>query len=78
MTSRARFTPSTSTRTVPSGSFSSCIAVAIDAEIVERVAIRIVLARIELRDEEQFLVGGHRRLKRRNRFLAADEKGTMR
>ena len=28
-TSRARFTPSTSTRTVPSGSFSSCIAVAI-------------------------------------------------
>jgi len=38
------------------------------------VAIGIVLARIELRDEEQLLVGGHRRLKRCNRFLAADEQ----
>ena len=75
LTRRARFTPSTSTRTVPSGSFSSCIAVAIDAEVVERVAIGIVLARIELGDEEQFLVGGHRGLERGHRFLAADEQG---
>ena len=51
-TSRARFWPSTSTRTVPSGSFSSCSTVAIDAEVVERVAVGIVLARIELGDEE--------------------------
>ena len=59
---------------MPSGSFSSCIAVAIDAEIVERVAIGIVLARIELGDEEQLLVGGHRRFERRDRFLAPDEQ----
>ena len=48
---------------------------AIDAEIVERVAVGIVLARIELGDEEQFLVGGHRRFERGDRFLAADEQG---
>ena len=45
-----------------------------DAEIVERVAIGIVLARIELGDEEQLLVGGHRRFERRDRFLAPDEQ----
>ena len=74
-TRRARCAPSTSTRTVPSGSFSSCIAVAIDAEVVERIAIGIVLARIELGDQEQFLVGGHRRFERSDRFFAADEQG---
>ncbi len=46
-----------------------------DAEIVERVAIGIVLARIELRDQEQLLVRGHRRLERRHRLLAPDEQG---
>ena len=44
------------------------------AEVVERVAVGIVLARIELRDQEQFLVVGHRRLERGDRFLAADEQ----
>ena len=59
---------------MPSGSFSSCIAVAIDAEVVERVAVGIVLARVELGDQEQFLVGGHRRFERGDRFFAADEQ----
>ena len=45
-----------------------------DAEIVERVAIGIVLAGIELGDEEQFLVRGHCGLERRDRFLATDEQ----
>ena len=46
-----------------------------DAEVVERVAVGIVLARVELGDEEHFLVARHRRLERRDRFLAADEQG---
>ena len=46
-----------------------------DAEVVERIAIGIVLGRIELGDQEQFLVGGHRRLERGDRFLAPDEQG---
>ena len=38
------------------------------------VAVGIVLAGIELRDEEDLLVGGHRRFERRNRLVAADEQ----
>jgi len=45
-----------------------------DAEIVQSIAIGIVLARIELRDQEQLLVRGHRGFQRGNRFLAADEQ----
>ena len=45
-----------------------------DAKIVERIAVGIVLARIELGDEEQLLVGGHRRFERRDGLLAADEQ----
>ena len=45
-----------------------------DPEVVERVAIGIILARVELGDEEQFLVAFHRRLERRDRFFAADEQ----
>ena len=45
------------------------------AEVVERVAVGIVLARVELGDEEQLLVARHRRLERGDRFLAADEQG---
>ncbi len=41
----------------------------------KRVAIGIVLARIELGDEEQLLVGGHRRFERGDRLFAADEEG---
>ena len=39
------------------------------------VAVGVVLARIELSDQEQFLIGGHRRFESSNRLLAADEKG---
>ena len=44
------------------------------AQVVERIAIGIVLARVELGDQEQLLVGGHRRFKRRDGFLAPDEQ----
>ena len=45
-----------------------------DAEIVERVAVGIVLGRIELRDQEDALVRRHRAFERRHRFVAADEQ----
>ena len=45
-----------------------------DAEIVERVAVGIVLGRIELGDQEDALVRRHRAFQRRHRFVAADEQ----
>ena len=45
-----------------------------DAEIVERLAVGIVLGRIELRDEEDALVRRHRAFERGHRFVAADEQ----
>src|SRR3546814_14919010 len=44
------------------------------ADVVEIVALRIVLAGIELGDEEDFLVAFHRGLERGNRAVAADEQ----
>ena len=45
-----------------------------DAEIVQRIAIGIVLSRIELGDQKDRLVGGHGAFERRHRLLAADEQ----
>ena len=45
-----------------------------DAEIVERLAVGIVLGRIELRDQEDALVRRHRAFQRGHRFVAADEQ----
>ena len=44
------------------------------AGIVQIVADRIVLARIELGDEKNFLIGFHRRFERGDRSLAPDEQ----
>ena len=46
-----------------------------DAEVVQRIAVGVVLIGIELGDEEQLLVLGHRRFERGDRFVAADEQG---
>ena len=45
-----------------------------DAQIIERVAIGIILGRIELCHQEDRLVRRHRGFERRHRFLAADEQ----
>ncbi len=45
-----------------------------DAEIVESVAVGIVLAGIELRDQEQLAVVGHCAFERSHRLLAPDEQ----
>ncbi len=45
-----------------------------DAGIVEIVAVGIVAAGIELGEQEDVLLPGHRGLKRGDRFLAADEQ----
>src|SRR3546814_8769310 len=45
-----------------------------DAHVVQVVAFGIVLGRVELRDEENLLVGLHRRLERGDRFVATDEQ----
>src|SRR3546814_15220577 len=45
-----------------------------DAHVVQVVAFGIVLGRVELRDEENLLVGLHRRLERGDRFFATDEQ----
>ncbi len=45
-----------------------------DADLIQVLARRIVLRGVELRDEEDFLVGVHRRFQRRDRFVAADEQ----
>ena len=70
----ARRLPSTSTFTVPSGSFSSC-------RIVETVPTRkmssgagIVLGGVLLRDEQDLLVVAHDRFERADGLLAADEQ----
>ena len=60
---------------MPSGSFEQLHRGGDHAEVVERVAVGIVLARVELGDEEQLLVARHRRFERGDRFLAADEQG---
>src|SRR3546814_10099618 len=46
------------------------------ADVVEIVALRIVLAGIELGDEEDFLVAFHRGLERGNRAVARSEEQT--
>ena len=45
------------------------------ADIVEIVAVGFVAAGVELGEQEDVLVAGHRRFKRGNRFLAPHEKG---
>ena len=45
-----------------------------DTEVVEIVTVGIVLGRVELRDEENFLVGRHRGFERGHRFVATDEQ----
>ncbi len=45
-----------------------------DADVVQIVAIGIVAAGIELGEQEDVLVAGHRRLERGDRFLAANEQ----
>jgi hypothetical protein len=44
------------------------------ADVVQIVALRVVLARIELRNEEDFLVAFHRGFERGNRTVAADKQ----
>ena len=43
------------------------------AEIIKLIANRIIFRRVELSDEEDFLVGIHRLLERNHRFVATDE-----
>ncbi|MCY1170821.1 hypothetical protein D9M73_109110 [compost metagenome] len=45
-----------------------------DADFVQIIAIGIVFARVELRDQENLLVGGHRRLQSRDRLVATNEQ----
>ena len=44
------------------------------ADIVEVVAVGLVAALVELRDEQDVLVAGHRRLERRYRLVSPDEQ----
>ena len=71
---RARWPPSTSTFTVPSGSFSSCSIVRDGADAYRCRPARIVLRRVLLRDEQDLLVVLHHRFQRAHGFLAADEQ----
>ena len=45
-----------------------------DADVIQIVAIGIVATRIKLGEQEDILVTGHRRFKRGDRLLAANEK----
>jgi hypothetical protein len=45
-----------------------------DAQVVKRVAVGIVLGRIELGDQEDILVRRHSAFQRGDRFVAADEQ----
>jgi hypothetical protein len=45
-----------------------------NANVVKILALRIVAARIELGEQEDVLVAGHRRLERLHRFVAPDEQ----
>src|SRR5690242_9129524 len=45
-----------------------------DADVIQVIAAGIVLRRIELRDQEDFLVGGHRRFQRGDGLVAANEQ----
>ena len=65
---RARCTPSTSTFTVPSGSFSICRIVETAADVVEVLGIRLVLGRRLLRHQHDVLALLHRGLQRLDRL----------
>ena len=71
---RARWPPSTSTLTVPSGSFNSCSTVPIVPTVKMSEVDGIVLRRVLLRDEKDLLIVLHHVLERPHRFLAADEQ----
>ena len=71
---RARWPPSTSTLTVPSGSFSSCSTVPTVPTVKMSAGRRIVLRRVLLGDEEDLLIVLHHVLERAHRFLAPDEQ----
>ena len=71
---RARWPPSTSTFTVPSGSFSSCSTVEIGADGEDVLRRRIVLRGVLLRDQQDLLVVLHHVLERADGLLAPDEQ----
>ena len=71
---RARWPPSTSTLTVPSGSLSSCSTVPIVPTVKMSLARRIVLRRVLLGDQQDLLVVLHHVFERADGFLAADEQ----
>ncbi len=70
----ARSTPSTSTLTVPSGSFSSCRMVAIVPTRYRSSGFGIVDIGLFLRDQQNPLVGLHGQIERHDGFLAPDEQ----
>ena len=71
---RARFLPSTSTFTVPSGSRSSCTTVPSVPTLVDVVLGRVVGLRVLLRREEDDLLLVHRLFERADRLLPPDEE----
>ena len=73
-TMRARCVPSTSTFTVPSGSFSICSTVATLPMSYRSSARGLVLGRRLLRDEQDVLAGFHRHVERLDRLRAPDEQ----
>ena len=70
----ARSTPSTSTLTVPSGSFSSCRIVATVPMRYRSSRFGIVDVGLLLGDQQDALVGAHGRVERLDRLLAPDEQ----
>ena len=71
---RARPLPSTSTRTVWSGSFRSCSTVASVPMRVQAVGRRIVIGRVLLRQQQNLFFFVHHLFERAHGFLAADEE----
>ena len=71
---RARWPPSTSTFTVPSGSFSSCSTVPIVPTVKMSAGVGSSWAAFFWVDQQDLLVVLHHVLERAHRLLAADEQ----
>ncbi len=71
---RARSTPSTSTLTVPSGSFSICRMVATVPMRYRSSSLRVVDVGLLLRHQHDALVGAHGDVERLDGLLAPDEQ----
>ena len=72
--SRARSMPSTSTLTVPSGSFSELQDRGERGDLVDVLRTRVVDVGLRLGDEQDLAARGHRLVERRHRPLSAHEQ----